>query len=533
MVPFTKFGIHSLGKTKSPGPNARQLAPSLAKKPKGLVWKQRRHGVSVMIRSGFAASLALWSVVHVVVFTEGLPMAAAAGRIDSGDDASIEHYYTQHQRTVDAIARRHAAEFSPSPSPSPSSSLLPSYGADPTGKADSTAAIGKAIAEACAAATDQWLIPGVNNLGGAEVQLDGGLYLIDEPITLPVGSGNIKIHGGSLRASDEFPTDHYLIELSASQNGNSQTTSSGYNYEYVTLRGLMLDANYRGGGITIVDALRTVIDDCYIVHFASEGVSVHSGHETLIRASFIGQHITAGADPGERNFSGTGINLAGNDNIVTDVVIFSASVGVLVSGQANVLTGVHCYNKANGFGGTGIYLKLPGLTQTRITNCYLDYTSIVAEDPVQLLISGSFFLGNANVVLKSVNGVAKGVDIVDNMFAGGGSGVDIVTLDGNFTSVDQVNVDRNTARGMTVRATAAQAAVAGNGTKWTVDFSTVLLFPDRIGHVQYSLQSDTAFFRHALRNVSGNTVVIESDVAIQATVHVDVNQAPANGVIRV
>ncbi|XP_074585902.1 polygalacturonase QRT3-like isoform X2 [Curcuma longa] len=501
-----------------------------------------------------------------------LPMVVAAGLIDSSDDGSnIKlHYYTQRQRTVDAIARRRAAEFSsssadassaaPSPSPLSSSSPLPSkkkilqkstpprifhvteYGADPTGKADSTAAIGEAIADACAAATSQWLIAGVNNLGGAEVHLDGGLYLIDAPITLPVGSGNVKIHGGSLRASDEFPTDHYLIELSASQNATSQTNttvvgdltaSSGYNFEYVTLRGLMLDANYRGGGITVVDALRTVIDDCYIVHFASEGVAVHSGHETLIRASFIGQHITAGADPGEKNFSGTGINLAGNDNIVTDVVIFSASVGVLVSGQANILTGVHCYNKATGFGGTGIYLKLPGLTQTRITNCYLDYASIVAEDPVQLLISGSFFLGDANVVLKSVNGVAKGVDIVDNMFAGGGRGVDIVTLDGNFTSVDQVNVDRNTAKGMTVRATAAQAAVAGNGTKWTVDFSTVLLFPDRIGHVQYSMQSDTAFFRHALRNVSGNTVVIESDVAIQATVYVEVNQAPANGVIGV
>lgn len=72
------------------------------------------------------------------------------------------------------------------------------YGADPTGKADSTEAIRKAVADACAATTDQWLIAGVNNLGGTEVHLDGGLYLIDAPITLPAGSGNIKVHTSSL-----------------------------------------------------------------------------------------------------------------------------------------------------------------------------------------------------------------------------------------------------------------------------------------------------------------------------------------------
>lgn len=338
-----------------------------------------------------------------------------------------------------------------------------------------------------------------------------------------------QIHGGSLRAADDFPADRYLIELWAAHDSTAGggASSSGYDYEYVTLRDLMLDSNYRGGGVAVVDSLRTSIDNCYIVHFTSDGVSVRSGHETFIRNSFIGQHITAGNDPGEKNFTGTGINLAGNDNAVTDVVIFSAAIGILVSGQANTLSGVHCYNKAAGWGGTGIYLKLPGLTQTRITNCYLDYTGIVSEDPVQLHVSGSFFLGDANVVLKSVKGVVKGVDIVDNMFSGGGKGVDIVRLDesnGKFVNVDQVTVRRNSVSGMTARSTAARATVEGNGTTWTVDFSPVLLFPGRIGHVQYTLLADSAFPSHALRNVSGNTVVIESDVAVQATLHVEVDQ---------
>ncbi|XP_020594694.1 polygalacturonase QRT3-like, partial [Phalaenopsis equestris] len=292
-----------------------------------------------------------------------------------------------------------------------------------------------------------------------------------------------------------------------------------------------LDGNYRSGGIAVVDSLRTLIDGCYIVHFSTDGIWIKDGHETFITNSFLGQHITAGSDPGERNFSGNAIRLFANDNTVADVVIFSAAIGILVAGQANLIAGVHCYNKATGFGGTGIYLKLPGLTQNRIVNCYLDYTGIVSEDPVQLLVSGSFFLGDANVVLKSVNGVMNGVAVVDNTFAGSGNGVEIVGLDetgGAFRTVDQVVVGRNSVKGMTVRSTAATAAKEGNGTVWTVDFSRVLLIPNRIDQVQYTMQTGSGFPNHALRNVSGNQVVIESDRAVQGTVYVAVSQCESS-----
>ena len=290
----------------------------------------------------------------------------------------------------------------------------------------------------------------------------------------------------------------------------------------------MLDSNFRGGAISVINSLRTSIDNCYITHFATNGIQVQQGHETYIRNSFLGQHVTAGGDPGERKFSGTAIVLAGNDNAVTDVVIFSAAVGIMVSGQANSLSGVHCYNKATGFGGTGIYLRLPGLTQTRIVNCYLDFTGIVAEDPVQLLISSSFFLGDAFVLLKSVNGVASGVTVVDNMFSGSGKAIDIVQLDqskGPFKTIDQVVVDRNNVKGMKLRATVAEGSSQGNGTSWTVDFNGVLLFPNLIRHVQYSLSTTgSGFPSHVLRNSSANRVVIESSVAMPASVFVTVNQ---------
>ncbi|XP_061984154.1 polygalacturonase QRT3-like [Populus nigra] len=435
------------------------------------------------------------------------------------------------------LTRRQLATppISSSPAPAPQAMLQPtgsrprvyqvtSYGADPTGKVDSTEALLKAIADAFNGPSEGFLMKGITNLGGAHINLQGGNYLISKPLRLPAaGAGNLMISGGTLTASDDFPTDGYLIDLSA-----SSSSSSSYNYEYITIKDLMLDCKFRGGGISVINSLRTSIDNCYITHFNTEGISVQNGHETYIRNSFLGQHITAGGDPGERKFSGTAINLMGNDNAVTDVVIFSAAIGVMVSGQANTLSGVHCYNKATGFGGTGIYLKLPSLTQTRIVNCYLDYTGIVAEDPVQLTISSCFFLGDAFILLKSVNGLAKGINIVDNMFAGSDKGIEIVQLDqskGPFKKIDQVVVDRNNVEGMNLKATAARGSAQGNGTSWTVDFSPVLLFPNLINHVQYSLSSSgTKFPSHALRNVSQNRVVIESDIAVAARVFVMVEQ---------
>lgn len=289
----------------------------------------------------------------------------------------------------------------------------------------------------------------------------------------------------------------------------------------------MVNANFRGGGISIVNSLRTTIDNCYISHFTTNGILIQGGHETYIRNSFIGQHINVGGDRREKDFSGIGINIIGNDNSVTDVVIFSASIGIMVVGQANVFTGVHCYNKATMLGGTGIYIRAPGFTQTRILNCYFDFTGIIAEDPVQLHVTNSFFLGNAFILIKSLNGVVSGVTIVDNMFSGDYTGVQIVQLDESkrkFHDVDQVVVERNNVRGMILKSTVARGTTWSNGTTWTVDFSKVLLFPNLIKNVQYTLHAGALFPNHVLRNVSRNRITVESDVVVSATLHVCVDQ---------
>lgn len=195
-----------------------------------------------------------------------------------------------------------------------------------------------------------------------------------------------QVKGGTLRASDSFPTGRHLVELWAPNSQKLPKTSvlnsiklqqpNGIYYEDITFRDILFDSSYKGGGIFIVDSVRTRINNCFFLHFTTEGILVQGGHETFITSSFLGQHSTVGGDPGERDFSGTAIDLASNDNAITDVAIFSAAIGIVLRGQANMLTGVHCYNKATGFGGIGILVKLAGNSQTRIDNCYMDYTGM-------------------------------------------------------------------------------------------------------------------------------------------------------------
>lgn len=330
---------------------------------------------------------------------------------------------------------------------------------------------------------------------------------------------------GTVRASETFPGDRHLIELWSPKSGMH---NKKVYYEDITFRDILFDSNYRGGGIFTMNSVRTRINNCFFIHFTTQGILVKEGHETFISSSFLGQHPTIGGDKNENKFSGTAIDLESNDNSITDVVVFSAAIGVLLRGEANILTGVHCYNKANVFGGIGIIVK-PTAFLTRITNCYLDFTNIVMEDPVQVQVTNGLFIGDAYIVLQSINGKISGLNIVDNMFKGEGRNLNpIVELDGNFTIIDQVVIERNNVRSMSLKSTVGKLTVAGNGTKWVADFSSVLLFPNKISNFQYSFYVEgvpTGNVAHAVTNVSDNMVVVESNKVVNAVVSVVVDQS--------
>ncbi|KAG9439032.1 hypothetical protein H6P81_019197 [Aristolochia fimbriata] len=416
------------------------------------------------------------------------------------------------------------------------------YGADPSGEMDSSDAIINALNDAYGStggSSQVNLLQGITDLGGVVIDLQGGNYKISNPISFPPNAGNILVRGGTLRASEDFPTDRFLIELYAPTSkhvdASGVTSSPAYHYEDVTFEDVLFDSGYRGGGLFVIDAVRVRIDNCFFIHFGTTGILVEKGHETFVSNTFLGQHITAGGDTHERNFSGVAIDLASNDNVITDVAVFSAATGVILRGPANVLTGVHCYNKATFFGGVGVLVKLAGLGQTRISNCYMDWTGIVMEDPVQIHVTNAFFLGNAYILLRSVKGQISGLNIVDNMFTGDGTGVPVIQLDesnGPFRNIDQVVIDRNNVGGMKLKSTVARKSVAGLGTKWVADFTSELVFPGRINNVQYSLYlraPQKRFPGHAVTGVSNNIVTVESRKKVDAVVSMVVDQNSMQG----
>ena len=68
------------------------------------------------------------------------------------------------------------------------------YGADPSGVQDSTEAIMAAVADAALTDNGQQLLPGVRDLGGATLDLQGGSFKISKPIVVPPNSGNLVVN---------------------------------------------------------------------------------------------------------------------------------------------------------------------------------------------------------------------------------------------------------------------------------------------------------------------------------------------------
>lgn len=72
------------------------------------------------------------------------------------------------------------------------------YGADPTGRSDSTDALEQAIVDAFTSPVDGHLNEGVPNLGGSEVHLDGGTYMISRPLRLSdISGGNFMVRSNT------------------------------------------------------------------------------------------------------------------------------------------------------------------------------------------------------------------------------------------------------------------------------------------------------------------------------------------------
>eukprot|EP00937_MAST-01D_sp_MAST-1D-sp2_P000160 g160.t1 len=422
------------------------------------------------------------------------------------------------------------------------------FGADPTGATDSTAAFQRAVAALLnhTASPTPPMADAIVNLGGATLDLAGGEYLLSAPIVIPKLVGNVRVRGGSLRASARFPPDAFLVEVG--EEGCNAEVPQGVCNEMVGFDNIFLDAAHVGaGGIRVANTMGTTIGpSAFFTGFSAAGVRVLQGHETIVTDSWFAEYYWSDKG-GTGNSTSVGVDLHGQDNYLTNVIVFDFTrVGVSVDGAATLLDGVHTWNG----GGVGVLINGSYAIQDRLLGCYLDYNTLTIVDPTQTTIEDTFFLDTNAVLLKSRKPDMQSVVFSSNVYAFGKWGKPpSIALQPTRAAwaagaCGAVRVeDELPARPCTeadawacgVKGTVARSSVplAGNNTAAVaVDFSAQLLLP-RIDHVQATRTCGTGSGSKAacgagtpVLRVDGATVtaVYESAATWGGTLHLEVRQ---------
>jgi hypothetical protein len=191
-----------------------------------------------------------------------------------------------------------------------------SHGADPSGQADSTAALQAAIDAAAG------LARAGTGTGSGDVRVDlaGGTYLVSSPLTLHGSNySGFSISGGSLVADPAaFPPDAYIFDC--------------IRCSAITWRDLTLDNAHVGGGMRVDAILQSVVDDVFFLHYGSVGLhgddKAGQGHELLVVnavfAEFMwgepGYNVTAAQN-------GTAIFMSFPDSHFYSIIIRCTRVG--------------------------------------------------------------------------------------------------------------------------------------------------------------------------------------------------------------
>ena len=202
------------------------------------------------------------------------------------------------------------------------------YGADPTGKEDSSAAMHDAIQALAVLCTEAsgpshlHLAFNISDCGGATLDLTGGSFLLSQPIVVPSG-GNIHIRSGSLRASSAFPRAHWLVEFHS-------VDCDHMCHEDVTFTDIYFDSNrVAAGGLLMNNTMGCAITDCYFIGFWQAGVNIISGHEVLVSGCWLGE--VWWNEPVPIHSQSIAILVDGNDHVITDTIIFAyANIGIEV-----------------------------------------------------------------------------------------------------------------------------------------------------------------------------------------------------------
>jgi hypothetical protein len=457
-----------------------------------------------------------------------LAASAAAAQQHLRVPRSALHAPGAHPATRAAHRAAMATWRAPAPAAPGSPVVFPTaFGADPTGATDSSAAFAQAVAALLTHARGN-LSDGIRDLGGAVLDLQGGTYLLSQPLAIPQYVGNLRVIDGTLRAAAAFPPAEFVLQVGGGKC--SPPSGQGSCNENVGLSGLTLDgAHVAAGCLRISSTMGATLDASSAVFgFNQTGILIAGGHEVMVTETWVAAYFWS--EPEKEKTDTVGILVAGNDHFLTNVIVFSARVGVRITGAANKAVNCHTWNQATGNGGIGILNeesqnifygcalwwlpvgggvagsffhpcarararaltatdKPPPHTHTHYPPGYLDFTDFVMANAQQISFTGGFFLGGAQAVFAAQrpNDAVLGVTFSGNVWYDcSGPSLAVNESAGFWGSVTDLEVSgtafcgysRTAATGL-VTATRVLTNATGPLQQGavTVDFSSALLFP--------------------------------------------------------
>lgn len=412
--------------------------------------------------------------------------------------------------------------------PSPVSSVTffypADYGADPTGMKDSTLAFQMLLGNLLNTTRPKRrpMAAGITDLGGSTIDLQGGVYLISQPIVIPPMFGNAHIIDGTLQASAVFPPDRWLIEIGNVDTcqpilPDGQPDQQDSCNEFIDVTGVMLDANFvAAGGVSVSRVMGTTLMNVFVTGFRKIGILVSWGHEVMISNAWLAECYWSDKTKCKGDQS-VGIRLDGMDHYISNTIVFDyARVGVEIRKAANILEGVHTWNG----GGSGIVVGTRNTTanSVRLIGCYLDYATLDIWNPTDILVESTFFYYGHAILHAGITKKVNGLTFRMNKYNTDQS----IVLDGTFNSVRQVSIQEEVDWVKTTKAT--KSLFQANATEWNMDFKSELLFPT-IDHVSYTItSSENFFFSHMARPPNGTSIKVITSSPVNATVHMTVEQ---------
>eukprot|EP00730_Choanoeca_flexa_P008729 TRINITY_DN12529_c0_g5_i1.p1 TRINITY_DN12529_c0_g5~~TRINITY_DN12529_c0_g5_i1.p1 ORF type:complete len:496 (+),score=122.00 TRINITY_DN12529_c0_g5_i1:16-1503(+) len=413
------------------------------------------------------------------------------------------------------------------------------YGADPTGRQDSTEALIMSV-QACVNQSElspNGVFPGtfsfgngesVRDMGGCFIDLEGGEYLISKTIEIPIYNANMQMGFGSIVASKTFPPAGFLIQIGVYDSCHVPQGSCNIDINFPSL---FLDgSNVAAGCMQINHVMGTTIGPgSYMLNFTQYGVQINAGHEVMVDRSWLGEtnfdfdYRKRGVAP-----NATAIEINGNDHYVLNTIVFSSKVGVAVNGAADYITGTHVWFPYN-VGLFWNYTRAFAITGAgnRFNGCYIDGGRAVFSGGAlqeNTWVNGfeccSALPGDAGIILQG-NDIGPGLHITHNEFGGGS-----VFLDANLSqpvTVAGVRIEDNyySSNPSASRAT-KQLTQTTPSTTWEFSFCDVLVFPTIVS-AEASLMAAQGFANVAVRPPQGCKVTVETDQAVAGTMTVKVD----------